>query len=200
MRRALALSFLALAATAPVEAQRVIDVGVDDRVEALNAVLAFRSDLAGDSTFIARCRIPTAHPDTGIVLGLDPRFQDLLVRPDTVLARPPGSCGVAGFADPKTHVLWLHSLIEINKTGTLGLLPPYLSKQYEITFQLLEGPGYRSYHRYVVEPAAAGPVPGTPSQGLDVVAVRWRVVEYRLTGWDFHWGDNLGHGSGVRRP
>jgi hypothetical protein len=130
-----------------VGAQSLRDTGPDDRLEALNAVFAFRTDLLTDSTVIARCRIPSAHPDSGVVVGLDERFQRLLVLPDTALARPPLRCSVHGFADPKVKVLYLESLIEISKKASAGLLPPYLTRQFEITFQLLDGPSYRSFHR-----------------------------------------------------
>ena len=66
------------------QGQKLVDNGIDDRIEALNAVFAFRSDLRRDSTVIARCRIPTADPDSGDVPGLEARFQSLLVRPDSV--------------------------------------------------------------------------------------------------------------------
>jgi hypothetical protein len=179
----------------PAQAQTIIDNGIDDRIEALNAVFAFRNDLAPDRTVIARCRIPTAHPDTGAVRGLDPRFHALLVRPDTVQTGGRRECAVIGFADRKLHVLWLQDLIEIRKTASSGLLPAYRSMQFEITFQYLAGPGYREYHRYVVEPSGITPIPNRSEAQI----AGWRVVEYRLAGWDFHWGDNLGHGSGVRR-
>src|SRR5688572_23786088 len=61
---------LALVAATPSDGQTIVDNGLDDRIEALNAVFAFRSDLRRDSTVIARCRIPTAHPDSGVVRGL----------------------------------------------------------------------------------------------------------------------------------
>ena len=182
---------------APLHAQTIVDNGIDDRVEALNAVFAFRSDLGRDSTVIARCGIPTARPDSGVVAGLEPRFQALLVRPDPVQARAERGCGVVGFADRKRRVLFLQDLVEINKTPSPGgFLPPYRRKQFEITFQYLAGPSYREYHRYVVEPSGIKSVPNSSAAEID----GWRVVEYRLLGWDFHWGDNLGHGSGVRLP
>jgi hypothetical protein len=72
-----ALGALALVAL-PVKSQTIVDRGVDDRVEALNAIFAFRNDLSKDSTIIARCTIPTALGDTGTVRGLELRFQRLL--------------------------------------------------------------------------------------------------------------------------
>lgn len=44
-------------------------------------------------------------------------------------------------------MLWLQDLIEVNRIGELR---PMDQKQFEITFQLLLGPGYREYQRYVV--------------------------------------------------
>jgi hypothetical protein len=195
MTRKCILALLALLSTAAsAHAQTIVDNGVDDRIEALNAVFAFRSDLSSTGTVIARCRIPTAHPDTGDVQGLDVRFQSLLARADSVQAGNRRGCGVQGFADPKHHVLWLEELVEINKTSIVGMLPAYRSKQFELTFQLLEGPGYREFHTYIVEPSGL-----TMKDGKTMIA-SWRVIEYRLAGWDFHWGDDLGHGSGVRLP
>jgi hypothetical protein len=181
---------------APLHAQTIVDNGIDDRIEALNAVFAFRNDLGRDATVIARCRIPTAHPDTGAVAGLEPRFQALLVRPDTTLVRAGLTCAVFGFADRRRRVLWLQDLVEIRKTASTGGPPPYRSKQFEITFQYLVDPSYREFHRYVVEPSGLTTLPNRSEAQI----VGWRVVEYRLVGWDFHWGDNLGHGSGVRLP
>lgn len=182
--------------TASLPGQTIVDNGIDDRIEALNAVFAFRNDLSRDATVIARCRIPTAEADTGVVAGLDARFQVLLVAPDSVQARGQRGCGVIGFADPKRHVLWLQDLVQITKTASSGILPAYRSKQFEITFQYLAGPGYREYHRYLVEPSG---ITSTEDRQAAQIA-GWRVLEYRLVGWDFHWGDSLGHGSGVRLP
>lgn len=176
--------------------QTIVDNGIDDRIEALNAIFAFRNDLARDGTVIARCPIPTAVGDSGTIPGLEPRFQALLVLADTVQTKGVQGCAVFGFADPKRHVLWLQDLIEITKSARPGFIPPFRAKQFEITFQYLAGPGYREFHRYVVEPSGI-----SPTKDLKQAQIRgWRVVEYRLVGWDFHWGDNLGHGSGVRLP
>lgn len=178
----------------PLPAQTIVDNGIDDRIEALNAVLAFRSDLGGDSTLIARCRIPTAKPDSSTIAGLEERFQRLLARPDTVLSRDELQCPVMGFADSKYSVLWLEQVVEVKRSA--ATLPAYRSKQFEFVFQLLKGPSYREFQRYVVEPSGISPLPNRS----EVQFAGWRVVEYRLAGWDYHWGDNLGHGSGVRRP
>jgi hypothetical protein len=177
------------------EAQKLVDNGIDDRVEALNAVFAFRNDLRRDSTVIARCRIPTANPDSGDVPGLETRFQALLVRPDSVQSGPMKGCPVSGFADRKLRVLWLENLIEVKKTASIGMLPEFRRTQFEITFQVLAGPSYREFQRYVVEPSGI-----TQAPNRDIAIAGWRVTEYKLIGWDFHWGDNLGHGSGVRLP
>lgn len=117
-------------------------------------------------------------------------------RPDSVQVRGATGCPVMGFADRQRHVLWLQELVEVEKNPSPGFIPEYLRKQYELTFQYLKGPGYREYHRYVVQ--ASGITAAPNSRGSQIAG--WRVVEYRLMGWDFHWGDNLGHGSGVRLP
>jgi hypothetical protein len=149
---------------------------------------------------IARCGLPAIHPDSGEVPGIDARFRALLVRPDSLQAVRAGfklsDCAAAGFADRKRHVLWLSDLVEINKKPTTGLLPPFRQKQYEITFDFLAGPGYMETQQYVVEPRGIQSVPGSS----EVTFAGWRVTQYRLLGWSFHWGDNLGHGSGVRLP
>jgi hypothetical protein len=189
---AVLLAFVAL----PLCGQTLVDNGIDDRIEALNAVFAFRNDLSRDGTLIARCPIPTAHRDTGTVVGLESRFQQLLVRPDSVLTKGDTTCSVFGFADRRRRVLWLQDLVEVRKTASSGFLPPYRSKQFEITFQFLRDPGYREFHRYVVEPS--GITTTVNRSGTQIAG--WRVLEYKLVGWDFHWGDNVGHGSGVRLP
>lgn len=194
-KTSLALTFV-LALAARVEAQKLIDNAIDDRIEALNAVFAFRSDLRRDSTVIARCRIPTANSDSGDVPGLEARFQALLVRPDSVQRGSMEGCPVYGFADRKLRVLWLEDLIEIKKTASTGILPEFRRMQFEITFQLLAGPSYREFQRYIVEPSGIAQAPN--HSGMTIAG--WRVTEYKLLGWDFHWGDNLGHGSGVRLP
>ena len=43
-------------------AQAIVDNGIDDRVEALNAIFAFRNYLVAGGTVIARCPIPTVVP------------------------------------------------------------------------------------------------------------------------------------------
>jgi hypothetical protein len=187
---------LVLALAPRVDGQKLVDNGIDDRIEALNAVFAFRSDLRRDSTVIARCRIPTANLDSGDIRGLEARFQSLLVGPDTVQRGSMKGCPVHGFADRKLRVLWLEDMIEIKKTASVGILPESRRTQFEITFQLLAGPSYREFHRYIVEPSG---VTQASSRGEMTIA-GWRVTEYKLLGWDFHWGDNLGHGSGVRLP
>lgn len=195
MRVVLAIATLTLGATS-LKSQTIVDNGIDDRIEALNAIFAFRNDLSKDGTVIARCPIPTAIGEPGTVVGLEPRFQELLVLADTVQTRGERQCAVVGFADRQRHVLWLQDLIEVTKSARPGFLPPFRSKQFEVTFQYLKGPGYREYHRYVVE--ASGITPTKDMKQMQIAG--WRVVEYKLLGWDFHWGDNLGHGSGVRLP
>lgn len=188
--------FVLASAPGPVSAQKIVDNGIDDRIEALNAVLAFRTDLHRDSTVIAACRLPTI--DTaGRVPGLQERFHALLAQPDTVQRGEMSGCPVHGFADARRRVLWLDTLLEIKKTPAPGgFLPEFRRIQYEITFQLLAGPGYREFQRYLVEPTG---INRAPDNSGDIFS-GWRVAEYKLLGWDFHWGDDLGHGSGVRLP
>lgn len=196
MRKIIVAFAFALTLPATVAAQKLVDNGIDDRVEALNAVFAFRTDLRRDSTVIARCRIPTANPDSGDVPGLEARFQALLVRPDSIQRASTKGCPVFGFADRKLRVLWLEDLVEIRKTPSAGILPEFRRVQFEITFQLLAGPSYREFQRYIVEPSGIA----RASNPNEMAIAGWRVTEYKLIGWDFHWGDNLGHGSGVRLP
>ena len=179
-------------------AQEIVDDGLNDRMEALNSVLRFRTDLAGDSTGIARCRIIKALDDTTAITQLDTRFASLLVAPDTTLTDNPAfGCAVYGFANAERRVLWLEELTEVTRDG-MTALPKYRRKQFEVLFQLLVNAGYREYHRYVVE--ASGIRQAGEGKGSEFHLGPWRVVEYQLLGWDFHWGDNVGHGSGVRRP
>jgi hypothetical protein len=191
----LAIALCALVASS-LPGQTIVDNGVDDRIEALNAVFAFRSDLARDKTVIARCSLPTG-ADSSALPGLEPRFQALLASADTSLTGGDPACAVHGFADDKLHVLFLENLVENSRSSSVGRLPPYRSKKFEITFQHLQGPGYREYHHYIVEPSGIT----APSKDMTTMQFAgWRVTEYRLAGWDFHWGDTLGHGSGVRLP
>jgi hypothetical protein len=169
-----------------------------DRMRALNAVFRFRSDLQTDSVLIARCRLPTAASDTGDMAGLDERFQSLLVRPDPARVSATTPCPVAAFADPNAKVLWLQDMVEISRTPVVGgPLPATAIKQFELTFQLTVGPGYREYHTYIVAPV--GGVPIDSSGHLRDRFSEWRVSNYRLSGWDFHWADTTGHGSIIRR-
>jgi hypothetical protein len=128
--------------------------------------------------------------------GLEARFQSLLVRPDSAQRGFMKGCTVFGFADRKLRVPWLEELIEVKRTASTGMLPEVRRTQFEITFQLLAGPSYREFQRYVVEPSGITVAPNRS----DMAIAGWRVTEYKLIGWDFHWGDNLGHGSAVRLP
>jgi hypothetical protein len=101
-------------------------------------------------------------------------------------------------ADPELRVLWLSDLVEVTREGT-SPIPPYQRMRYEITFQLLLGPGYREYHRYVVQPRGVEVI-GDNAEDMKFQFGSWRVIEYKLAGWDFHWGDGAGHRSSVRRP
>lgn len=165
----------------------------DFRGEAVNAVLRFRADLSGDSTRIARCRLPLIGDSLQTGATLDERFRGLLTMPPDERASGPLACSVFQFARSPRRTLWLQQVIEIRRDGGVG--QPYPDRrQYEITFQLLVNAGYREYHRYVVAPTSGMP------EGGRVRFNDWRVIEYKLQGWDFHWGDNAGHGSSARPP
>ena len=177
-------------------AQQLVSDGRDLRFEALNAVLRFRDDLRDTNTVIARCRLFNVATDSSQANALDTRFRRLLVLPATADSARVQRCAVAEFAVPNTRVLWLSGLVEITR---LGEMRPVDQKQFEITFQLLLGPDYREYHRYLVGPS-----------GVNVLDPRatpyhynfsgWRVLEYKFLGADYDWGTSIGASSGFRRP
>lgn len=187
---ALLLSSLAAHAA---RAQKVVDNGLDDRLEALNAVFRFRSDLHDTVTVIAECRLPPVWRDSTQKVAIDARFRRQLVGPaskDSALVK---SCGVAGFAVPNTQVLWIESIVEVTRTGARAVD----QKQFEITFQFLLGPGYRQFQRHIVAPD--GIIDAPPKNSGNYQYAGWQVLEYKLLGADYDWGNGLGAMSGFRR-
>lgn len=175
-------------------AQITIERTHDEQMRALNAVFRFRNDIDPDSTLIARCTLIGKGMDSTFLLALDPRFRAALAGPTDSAGRATLSCRNTNFADPKHRVVWLDQAIQIQKTAAGMQLPEFRRVQYEFVIQLLQGGSYREWQKYVVEPAGiSGGFNGDPLKFSG-----WRVVEYQLLGWDFHWGDNAGHGSSVR--
>ena len=190
--------FLVLAvflATPSAQAQQVVSDGLDQRFEALNAVFRFRDDLRDSSTVIAKCRLFDVEKDSSQARALDARFRSLLVLPETKDSVRLRSCGVSEFAVSGTRVLWLDGLVEITRVGELR---PADEKQFEITFQLLLGPGYREWQRYLV--GATDVVVLDPKATPYHYKFRgWRVLEYKFLGGDFDWGTDIGASAGLRR-
>ena len=171
--------------------------GLDQRFEALNAVLRFREHSRDTNTVIAQCRLFEVARDSSQWNALDQQFRDRLVLPATKDTSRLKSCGVSEFAVQGTSVLWLDHLVEITRSGEMALSN---QKQFEITFELLLGSGYREYHRYLVGPSGTDIVDsglGTPTYKYKWAG--WRVFEYKFLGADFDWGTGLGASSGFRR-
>jgi hypothetical protein len=184
-----------LCAAPPTHAQETVSNGLDQRLEALNTIFRFRHDLWDTSTVIARCRLFDVAKDSSEVRTLDPHFRSLLVLPKTTDSTRLTGCGAYEFAVEGTRVLWLESVVEITRVGELR---PVDQKQFEITFQLLLGPGYREWERYLVgatEVTQVDPKATHPQYKF----AGWRVLEYKFLGGDFDWGTNIGASSGFRR-
>jgi hypothetical protein len=144
------------------------------REAVINAVLAFRPDLQGDSLKIARCRLAAA-PTDSVENWILPRLRVLLVQP---FKSETGAmaCSVMVFQRPGTKVLWLDSMVEVRRRGGIPLGPiPGLS--FEISFQWLRGTDYRRFEQYELRP-------------VNPAGTEWRVVHYELTGeeWMEPWG------------
>jgi hypothetical protein len=151
-------------------------IAVDHKMReaALNAILAFRPDLYGDSVKIARCRLAAGAPDT-VEQWILPRLRALLISPFKS-AQGSMACSVMVFQRPGAKVLWLDSMVEVHRTGGIPLGPlPGLS--FEVSFQWLGGANYRRFEQYEVHPQ-------NPS------GTEWRVVRYEFTGeeWMEPWG------------
>jgi len=173
----------------------VVSDGLNQRFEALNAVFRFRDDLRDSSTVIAKCRLFNVEKDSSQARALDARFRSLFVLPATTDSGRLKSCGVSEFAVSGTRVLWLDGLVEITRVGEMR---PADQKQFEITFQLLLGPGYREWQRYLV--GATGVVVLDPkATPYHYKFAGWRVLEYKFLGGDFDWGTNIGGSAGFRR-
>lgn len=144
------------------------------REAAINAVLAFRPDLHGDSVKIARCRLAAA-PTDSVEKWILPTVRALLIQP---FKSETGTmaCSVMVFQRPGTEVLWLDNMVEVRRRG--GIPPgPMPGLSFEISFQWLRGTDYRRFEQYELRPANAS---GT----------EWRVVRFELTGeeWMEPWG------------
>jgi len=187
---------LAFFGTAPsVRAQELVSDGLDQRFEALNAVFRFRNDLRDSGTVIAKCRLFDVERDSSRSKALDTRFLSRLVLPATKDSARLKNCGESEFAESGTRVLWLDGIVEITRAGELR---PADQKQFEITFQLLLGPGYREWQRYLVGPT--GVVVLDPKAAhYHYKFAGWRVLEYKFLGGDFDWGTDIGASAGFRR-
>ena len=144
------------------------------RAAALNAIFAFRSDLRGDSTKIAECRVQSALQDSSTMLL--PEFRRSLIGPLASQSTDRLNCSVYAFQREGSRVLWIESLIEVTRRGGLESLRarvgPAGGKTFEASFQLLVGTGYRLFERYEVKPV-----------GPDGAV--WRVTRYDLAGQEF---------------
>ena len=142
------------------------------RKDAINAILAFRSELASDSTKIAACTLAKEVQDTSTNSWVDQRYRRLLIAP-LVPDQPKGlGCSVYAFQQEGSQVLWLESLIEVKRRGNVigagsaGM--PAAGIRFEASFQWLHGPEYTLFESYEVAPANP--------EG------QWRVVRYELRG------------------
>ena len=169
---------------------------LDPRFEALNAVFRFRDDLRDSATVIAKCRLFNVANDSSQAKALDARFRERLVLPATKDSARVAQCGVSEFAVNNTRVLWLEDLVEVKRSPVLR---PMDGEQFEITFQVLLGPGYREYDHYVVGPTRVAGV--DRSKGSEEYTFTgWRVLEYKFLGADFDWGNDIGGSASFRRP
>jgi hypothetical protein len=145
------------------------------RAAAINAVLSFRSDLSGDSTKVAACRITSAVQDSAAAI-IAATYRHLLIEPLTPQRQPFMACSVAAFEREGVRVLWLEDLIEVQRRGESDNLRarvgPAGGIAFEASFQLLVRPGHRLFERYEIRPT--GPAGST-----------WRVTKYELLGEEF---------------
>ena len=143
------------------------------RAAALNAILTFRSDLRGDSTRIAACRLASEVQDTATGTWVQAAFRPLLTAPLAPQSSSGLDCSVYAFQQPGTRVLWLAGLIEVRRRGALQEIRAGGGVSFEADFQLLVGKGYRQFEHYELRPFGAGR------------EVAWRVVRYELRGVEF---------------
>ena len=145
------------------------------RAAAINAVLAFRSDLRGDSTKLAACRISSAVQDTAADV-VAAEYRHLLIEPLTPQRQPFMACSVAAFEQDGVRVLWLSDLVEVRRRGESDNMSarvgPAGGLAFEASFHLLVRPGHTLFERYEIRPnRPAGRV--------------WRVTGYELLGEEF---------------
>lgn len=153
------------------------------REAALNAVLAFRTDLRGDSTRIAACALDAQVQDTAAVRWVLPDVRRLLIRPLVTQPVRQLGCSVDAFSKPGTRVLFLARLTEVRRRGFASGSGATAGLSFEADFQWLDGGQYRRFEHYEVRPRSAdGRV--------------WRVVRYELQGEEFL--DDFG--AAGRRP
>lgn len=191
MRSVVVALLVILSVSSPAAAQVLVDNGIDDRIEALNALLASRRDMVGDTTFVAACSIPL--DENGTHNGLDPDVIRMLISGDSTV-EVSRRCMPEAFAGAKRRVLWVQS-IRMERDSTPGPLPEFRRRHAYVIVQVLESPSYREHEEYHVQPR--GIQQSQTGSGTELSS--WRVVDYKLLGWDFHWGDNVGHGSRYRR-
>jgi len=136
------------------------------RQAAINAVLAFRQDLNGDSVKIARCRLASS-PGDSVEKWILPRLRPLLIAPFKI-ETPPLNCSVMVFQHQGTKVLWLEGFVEVHRSGGMQSGPiPGLA--VEISFQWLRNTDYRRFEEYELRP-------------LNDSGTEWRVVRYEFRG------------------
>lgn len=186
-------SIMLCAARGACAQMEIADNGVDDRLEALLAVIAFRADLmATDSVRIADCRIAEQISDEALeaVRATSP---DMLVSSAEDDVDDMLHCGVYNFAYDDVDVFWVESVLTVTKSG-VAAISPARNTEWEIQVQLLRGPGQREFHTYHVAASL-----GFDSDGDESFFDQFRVVGYQFRGVNFHWADGVGHSSFVGR-
>jgi len=142
------------------------------REAALNAILAFRTDLRGDSTRVAACALDTQVQDTAAARWVLPAVRPLLIGPLVTQHSRQLACSVDAFSKPGTRVLFLARLTEVRRRGFAAGGGSAAGLSFEADFQWLDGGEYRRFEHYEVRPRSAdGRV--------------WRVVRYELQGEEF---------------
>lgn len=153
----------------------------DQRKAALNAVLSFRPDLRADSaTRVAACALEAQVQDSAAARWVPPEVRPVLIRPPVSGLPSILQCSVGAFTTPGMRVLWLASLVEVKRRGTAQAPGPAEGLSFEANFQRLEGPSYRRFEQYRIEPRNAA-------------GREWRVVRYELLGEEYT--DNSGRAT-----